>query len=68
MKLQQLLSLTRKAVDTYHLIDEGDHIAIGFVRRKRFSRITLCLAWPAAFLPKEVLTDSRQCRSWYGRF
>ena len=29
-----------------------------FVRRKRFSRITLCLAWPAAFLPKEVLTDS----------
>ena len=29
MKLQQLLSLTRKAVDIYHLIDEGDHIAIG---------------------------------------
>ena len=29
MKLQQLLSLTRKAVDTYHLIDEGDYIAIG---------------------------------------
>ena len=68
MKLQQLLSLTRKAVDTYHLIDEGDHIAIGVSGGKDSSRITLCLAWPAAFLPKEVLTDSRQCRSWHGRF
>ncbi len=29
MKLQQLLSLTRKAVDEYRLIDEGDRIAIG---------------------------------------
>jgi tRNA 2-thiocytidine biosynthesis protein TtcA len=29
MKLQQLLSLTRKAVDEYQLIDEGDRIAIG---------------------------------------
>lgn len=29
MKLQQLLSLTRKAVDTYKLIEEGDRIAIG---------------------------------------
>jgi tRNA(Ile)-lysidine synthase TilS/MesJ len=29
MKLQQLLSYTRKAVDDYHLIDEGDKIAVG---------------------------------------
>ena len=29
MKLQQLLSYTRKAVDDYNLIDEGDHIAVG---------------------------------------
>ena len=29
MKLQQLLSHVRKAVDTYHMIDDGDHIAIG---------------------------------------
>ena len=28
MKLQQLLSYTRKAVDDYNLIDEGDHIAL----------------------------------------
>ena len=29
MKLQQLLSFTRKAVDEYGMIDEGDHIAVG---------------------------------------
>lgn len=29
MKLQQLLSLTRKAVDEYQLIDTGDKIAVG---------------------------------------
>ena len=29
MKLQQLLSFTRKAVDTYQMIQPGDKIAIG---------------------------------------
>lgn len=29
MKLQQVLSLTRKAVDDYHMISGGDNIAIG---------------------------------------
>ncbi|MGO5052310.1 tRNA 2-thiocytidine biosynthesis TtcA family protein [Lachnospiraceae bacterium LCP25S3_G4] len=29
MKLQQLLSFTRKAVDEYNMIQEGDHIAVG---------------------------------------
>ena len=29
MKLQQILSLTRKAVDDYHMIEPGDKIAIG---------------------------------------
>lgn len=29
MKLQQLLSYTRKAVDEYQMIQEGDHIAVG---------------------------------------
>lgn len=29
MKLQQLLSYTRRAVDDYHMIQEGDKIAIG---------------------------------------
>lgn len=29
MKLQQLLSYTRKAVDDYNMIETGDHIAVG---------------------------------------
>ena len=29
MKLQQLLSYTRKAVDEYNMIEAGDHIAVG---------------------------------------
>lgn len=29
MKLQQLLSVTRKAVDDHHMIAQGDHIAVG---------------------------------------
>jgi len=29
MKLQQLLSYTRRAVDDYHMIEEGDKIAVG---------------------------------------
>ena len=29
MKLQQLLSVTRKAVDEFHMIQEGDKIAVG---------------------------------------
>ena len=29
MQLQRLLSFTRKAVDEYSLIQEGDHIAVG---------------------------------------
>lgn len=29
MKLQRLLSLIRQAVEQYHMIEEGDHIAVG---------------------------------------
>ena len=29
MKLQLLLSLTRQAIDNYHMIEDGDHIAVG---------------------------------------
>lgn len=29
MKLQQVLSLTRKAIDDYHMIEPGDKIAVG---------------------------------------
>ena len=29
MQLQRLLSITRKAIDEYAMIQEGDHIAVG---------------------------------------
>ena len=29
MKLQKLLSYVRRAVDDYHMIEEGDKIAVG---------------------------------------
>ena len=29
MKIQQLYSYTRKAIDDYHMIEEGDKIAVG---------------------------------------
>ena len=29
MKLQQVLSYVRKAADDYHMIEEGDYIAVG---------------------------------------
>ncbi len=42
MKLQQLLSYTRKAVDDYQMIEEGDKIAIGVSGGKRQSDTALC--------------------------
>ena len=44
MKLQKLLSLTRKAVDEFQLIEEGDKIAVEF-RRERQSVYALCPSW-----------------------
>ena len=29
MKLQQVLSYVRRAIDDYHMIEEGDKIAVG---------------------------------------
>ena len=29
MDLQRLMSLTRQAIDKYHMIESGDHIAVG---------------------------------------
>ena len=68
MKLQQLLSLTRKAVDTYKLIEEGDRIAYRRIRRKGLSGVTICPARSATFLSEAFYPDSGQCRSWHGRF
>ena len=56
MKLQQLLSYTRKAVDDYQLIDDGDKIAVGISGGK--DSLTLLYAlhglkqvYPRSFFP-----------------
>lgn len=52
MKLQRLLNLTRKAVDEYQLIDEGDKIAVGISGGKDSLALLYALAGLRRFYPK----------------
>jgi len=52
MKLQQLLSYTRKAVDDYGLIDEGDKIAVGISGGKDSLTMLYALHGLKRFYPK----------------
>lgn len=53
MKLQQLLSYTRKAVDEYKLIDEGDKIAVGISGGKDSLTMLYALAGLRRFYPNK---------------
>ena len=53
MKLQQLLSYTRKAVDEYGLIEEGDHIAVGISGGKDSLTLLYALHGLRRFYPKK---------------
>lgn len=62
MKLQQVMSLTRKAVDDYHMIEPGDRIAVGISGGK--DSLTLLYAlhglkrfYPASFSLCAVTVD-----------
>lgn len=52
MKLQQLLSYTRKAVDEYQMIQEGDHIAVGISGGKDSLTLLYALKGLQRFYPK----------------
>ena len=52
MKLQQLLSLTRKAVDEYRMIEEGDRIAVGISGGKDSLAMLYALSGLRRFYPK----------------
>ena len=54
MKLQQLLSYTRKAVDEYQMIQEGDHIAVGISGRKRQLNFIICSTRLKTLLSKAI--------------
>ena len=53
MKLQRLLSLTRKAIDDYQMIDEGDKIAVGISGGKDSLTLLYALANLQKFYPKK---------------
>lgn len=52
MKLQQLLSQVRKAVDDYHMIEEGDMIAVGISGGKDSLTLLSALCNLRKFYPK----------------
>lgn len=53
MKLQQLLSYTRRAIDDYEMIDEGDKIAIGISGGKDSLTLLYALQGLRKFYPKK---------------
>lgn len=53
MQLQKLLSHTRRAIDTYGMIDEGDKIAIGISGGKDSLTLLYALAHLRRFYPKK---------------
>ena len=53
MKLQQVLSLTRKAVDEYHMISEGDKIAVGISGGKDSLTLLYALNGLKRFYPEK---------------
>jgi len=53
MKLQQLLSYTRKAVDEYQMIEDGDHIAVGISGGKDSLTLLYALHGLKRFYPKK---------------
>ncbi len=52
MDLQKLLSLTRRCIDTYSLIEEGDHIAVGVSAGKDSLSLLVALKALQRFYPK----------------
>jgi len=52
MKLQQLLSYTRKAVDEYSMIETGDHIAVGISGGKDSLTLLYAMHGLKRFYPK----------------
>ena len=53
MKLQKLMSLNRKAIDTYHMIEENDKIAIGISGGKDSLALLHALHGLKRFYPKK---------------
>ena len=59
MKLQQLYSYTRKAIDDYHMITDGDHIAIGISGGKDSLAMLYALSGLRRFYPASFMMEVR---------
>lgn len=53
MQLRRLLSLTRKAVDDYNMIEDGDRIAVGISGGKDSLTLLYALSYLQRFYPKK---------------
>lgn len=58
MKLQQLYSYTRKAIDDYHMIEEGDKIAVGISGGKDSLTLLYALHGLMCFYPKKFTIEA----------
>ena len=58
MKLQQLLSYTRRAVDEYQMIEEGDHIAVGISGGKDSLTLLYALQGLRRFYPRRFVLSA----------
>lgn len=68
MKLQQLLSYTRKAIDDYQMIDDGDHIAIGISGGKDSLTLLYALHGLQRFYPKKFQLSAITVDLGYEKF
>ena len=68
MKLQQLLSYTRKAVDDYQMIEDGDHIAVGISGGKDSLTLLYALRGLQRFYPKKFKLSAITVNLGYEKF
>ena len=68
MKNQQLLSITRKAVDEFHLIEKGDKIAVGISGGKDSLTLLYALAGLRRFYPNPFELEAITVDMGFGDF
>ena len=68
MKYQQLLSITRKAVDEFHLIEKGDKISVGISGGKDSLTLLYALAGLRRFYPNPFELEAITVDMGFGDF
>ena len=68
MKLQQLLSYTRKAVDDYQMIEDGDKIAVGISGGKDSLTMLYALHGLMRFYPRKFTIEAITVHLGYKEF